>query len=199
MSPRAADVMTAEFTGADQGQIIAPGATIGVMGGGQLGRMTALAAARLGYRLPCVLPGRRFAGVAGDQRSRPWPPMTTRRRCSALPTPSMSSPSNSRTSPTARRSSWPRGGRRGRSRSCCISASSGCGRRISWRSIGVPVTRYLPVPSRQALDEAVRRLGLPAILKSAQFGYDGKGQVRLTADTNLDEAWASAWAGRWAF
>ena len=47
---------------------------------------------------------------------------------------------------------------------------------------GVPVTRYLPVPSREALDEAVRRLGLPAILKSAQFGYDGKGQVRLTAD-----------------
>jgi 5-(carboxyamino)imidazole ribonucleotide synthase len=54
---------------------------------------------------------------------------------------------------------------------------------------GIPVTRYLPVPSREALDEAVRRLGLPAILKSAQFGYDGKGQVRLTSDTNLDEAW----------
>src|ERR1700746_206048 len=35
---------------ADRGQLIAPGSTIGILGAGQLGRMTALAAARLGYR-----------------------------------------------------------------------------------------------------------------------------------------------------
>ena len=35
----------------------------------------------------------------------------------------------------------------------------------------------------------MRDLGRPAILKSARFGYDGKGQVRIDADTDLDEAW----------
>jgi 5-(carboxyamino)imidazole ribonucleotide synthase len=41
---------------ADQGQIIPPGSTIGILGGGQLGRMTAMAAARLGYRVHSYCP-----------------------------------------------------------------------------------------------------------------------------------------------
>ena len=45
------DSVAQEAAGAERGQIIAPGATIGSLGGGQLGRMTAMAAARLGYRV----------------------------------------------------------------------------------------------------------------------------------------------------
>ena len=45
-----------EAAGAERGQVIAPGATIGILGGGQLGRMTALAAARLGYRVHSYCP-----------------------------------------------------------------------------------------------------------------------------------------------
>ena len=41
---------------ADRGQTIPPGSTIGILGGGQLGRMTALAAARLGYRVHSYCP-----------------------------------------------------------------------------------------------------------------------------------------------
>ncbi|HKP25468.1 MAG TPA: 5-(carboxyamino)imidazole ribonucleotide synthase, partial [Dongiaceae bacterium] len=41
---------------ADTGQTIAPGGTIGILGGGQLGRMTAMAAARLGYRCHVYCP-----------------------------------------------------------------------------------------------------------------------------------------------
>ncbi|HEV8388639.1 MAG TPA: 5-(carboxyamino)imidazole ribonucleotide synthase, partial [Dongiaceae bacterium] len=41
---------------ADTGQTIAPGGTIGILGGGQLGRMTAMAAARLGYRCHIYCP-----------------------------------------------------------------------------------------------------------------------------------------------
>ena len=40
----------------DNGQSIAPGGTIGILGGGQLGRMTAMAAARLGYRCHIYCP-----------------------------------------------------------------------------------------------------------------------------------------------
>ena len=47
-----------ETKSADRGQIIAPGAVIGVLGGGQLGRMTAMAAARLGYRVHTYCPDR---------------------------------------------------------------------------------------------------------------------------------------------
>ncbi len=41
---------------ADTGQTIAPGGTIGILGGGQLGRMTAMAAARLGFRCHVYCP-----------------------------------------------------------------------------------------------------------------------------------------------
>jgi len=50
------DSVAQEAAGAERGQIIAPGSTIGILGGGQLGRMTALAAARLGYRVHSYCP-----------------------------------------------------------------------------------------------------------------------------------------------
>src|SRR5262249_20430742 len=56
-------------------------------------------------------------------------------------------------------------------------------------SIGVPVTRYLLVVDAAALPGAVQEIGRPCILKSAQFGYDGKGQVRITADTDPGDVW----------
>ena len=49
--------MSADPMSVDQGQTIAPGSTIGILGGGQLGRMTAMAAARLGYRCHIFCPG----------------------------------------------------------------------------------------------------------------------------------------------
>ena len=182
MRPRAADVMTAEFTGADQGQIMAPGATIGILGGGQLGRMTALAAARLGYRCHIYCPDERLPGSAGGQRRHRGAPMTTRRRCSASPTRSMSSPSSSRTSPTARREFLATlQADAAEAAACCTSARTGCARRISSAPIGVPATRYLAgAVTRRRWPQAVRRLGLPARAEDrASFGYDGKGQVRI--------------------
>src|SRR5262249_57490054 len=56
-------------------------------------------------------------------------------------------------------------------------------------SIGAPVTPYLSVADAAALAGAVERIGRPCILKSAQFGYDGKGQVRIAAGTDLAAAW----------
>jgi 5-(carboxyamino)imidazole ribonucleotide synthase len=45
------------------------------------------------------------------------------------------------------------------------------------------------VGSRQELDAAVQRLGLPAVLKTTRLGYDGKGQAMLRAVEDLDAAW----------
>ncbi len=57
--------------------------------------------------------------------------------------------------------------------------------------LGIPVPRYMPVATREALDFALRTVGLPAVLKTRRLGYDGKGQAVLRAASDLDAAWAA--------
>jgi 5-(carboxyamino)imidazole ribonucleotide synthase len=54
---------------------------------------------------------------------------------------------------------------------------------------GVATAAWAPVGSRAELDAAVRRLGLPAVLKTTRLGYDGKGQAMLRLEAELDAAW----------
>ena len=56
-------------------------------------------------------------------------------------------------------------------------------------SRGFPVTRFATVRSRDELNDAMARVGLPAILKTAGFGYDGKGQFRIATGQDADAAW----------
>ncbi len=58
--------------------------------------------------------------------------------------------------------------------------------------LGGRTAPYAPVGDRAALSAAVAQVGLPAILKTTRFGYDGKGQARLMDDApaTLDRAWA---------
>jgi 5-(carboxyamino)imidazole ribonucleotide synthase len=51
------------------------------------------------------------------------------------------------------------------------------------------------VRSREDLHAAVAALGLPAVLKTAAFGYDGKGQMKLTAAADVDAGWAALGTG----
>lgn len=55
--------------------------------------------------------------------------------------------------------------------------------------LSIPVPKYLPVATRDALDFAVGAIGLPSILKTRRMGYDGKGQVFLREPADLDRAW----------
>jgi 5-(carboxyamino)imidazole ribonucleotide synthase len=54
---------------------------------------------------------------------------------------------------------------------------------------GLPHTPFRRVSSLGELEDAARRLGLPAILKTADFGYDGKGQFRIKTNADLAGAW----------
>jgi 5-(carboxyamino)imidazole ribonucleotide synthase len=54
---------------------------------------------------------------------------------------------------------------------------------------GLPVTPFRRVESLAALHMAASELGLPAILKTADFGYDGKGQFRIKSEADLAGAW----------
>lgn len=54
----------------------------------------------------------------------------------------------------------------------------------------VPVPRYMPVATREALELAVKNIGLPSVLKTRRLGYDGKGQAVLRKPEDLDAAWS---------
>jgi 5-(carboxyamino)imidazole ribonucleotide synthase len=56
--------------------------------------------------------------------------------------------------------------------------------------LGIATAKFEDVSSANALREAVSRIGLPAVLKTRRFGYDGKGQVTLRAGDDLDKTWA---------
>jgi 5-(carboxyamino)imidazole ribonucleotide synthase len=58
-------------------------------------------------------------------------------------------------------------------------------------SIGVPVPSFRPVRTEEDLVRAVSEIGVPAILKTAQSGYDGKGQRRISSGAGASEAWRS--------
>jgi 5-(carboxyamino)imidazole ribonucleotide synthase len=53
----------------------------------------------------------------------------------------------------------------------------------------IPLPRYAPAGSRTELDEAVAQIGTPSILKTRRLGYDGKGQVVLRAPDDAVPAW----------
>jgi 5-(carboxyamino)imidazole ribonucleotide synthase len=57
------------------------------------------------------------------------------------------------------------------------------------RDHGFPVTPFCLVCNLEQLRLGVEKLGLPAVLKTAGFGYDGKGQIRLTRGDDLEQAW----------
>lgn len=55
--------------------------------------------------------------------------------------------------------------------------------------LAIPVPRYMPVATREALEFAGAAVGLPAVLKTRRMGYDGKGQAVLRGVADLDPAW----------
>jgi 5-(carboxyamino)imidazole ribonucleotide synthase len=56
-------------------------------------------------------------------------------------------------------------------------------------ALGVPVTPFAPIATAADLGAAAARVGVPAVLKTASFGYDGKGQVAVRAEGELAAAW----------
>jgi len=56
--------------------------------------------------------------------------------------------------------------------------------------LGMTTPAFATVDSREDLDAAVAKVGLPAILKTRRLGYDGKGQIRLRSEGDKDTAWS---------
>ena len=60
-----------------------------------------------------------------------------------------------------------------------------------FRDLGIPTPPFAPVDLRQDLEAAIGRIGLPGILKTRRFGYDGKGQARIRTRADAATAWAA--------
>jgi 5-(carboxyamino)imidazole ribonucleotide synthase len=161
-----------------------PNATIGIVGGGQLGRMSAMAAARLGYRCHVLTPEDDSPAAqvaAGVTLSDYEDPAALRafaaevdvitfefENVSAEGLDLLASLKPVRPSPATLRVSQDR-----------IVEKSFLNR------AGVPTAPWEAVRSLAELEAAVARIGLPAVLKTTRLGYDGKGQVILRTPDDL--------------
>ena len=58
-----------------------------------------------------------------------------------------------------------------------------------FETVGIPTADYAPVSDREDLESAVARLGFPSVLKTRRLGYDGKGQAVLRGRDDLEDAW----------
>ena len=58
-----------------------------------------------------------------------------------------------------------------------------------FRELGIPIGEFATVDTREQLDAAAAKIGLPCILKTRRLGYDGKGQFRIKSASDIDAAW----------
>jgi 5-(carboxyamino)imidazole ribonucleotide synthase len=169
---------------------ILPGATIGVLGSGQLGRMFAIAARRMGYRVHTLSPLRDTptGQVADVEFSVPYEDLDAVRRfatgVSVVTFEFENVPAETVEAVEALapvRPPW-----------VALHTTQNREREKRFLStLGVPLGPYAIVRSEEDLVRGLAEVGTPAILKSARFGYDGKGQARIDAADGVSAAWAA--------
>jgi 5-(carboxyamino)imidazole ribonucleotide synthase len=166
-----------------------PGDTIGILGGGQLGRMLAMAAARLGLRCRVFSPDpdspafdvvanatcAEYADVealelfAGD--------------VDVITYEFENVPAASAMILAERRPVLP-------DRRILETTQDRLIEKDFVKGLGIKTAGYADVSSPQTLQAAIAKIGLPAVLKTRRFGYDGKGQTIIRVSDDPDRAWA---------
>jgi 5-(carboxyamino)imidazole ribonucleotide synthase len=169
---------------------IPPGSTIGILGGGQLGRMIAIAAARLGYKVHIYAPDEAppAAEVAACFTRGEYADEAALARFGASVDVATYEFENIAAGPLAALAGQvplfpPR-------RSLEIAQDRLAEKRFVAGLGGRPAP-FAGVSDRGELEAALDRLGTPAILKTRRFGYDGKGQARILSRDDSDAAWAA--------
>ncbi|KMO14598.1 phosphoribosylaminoimidazole carboxylase [Methylobacterium platani JCM 14648] len=157
---------------------IAPGATIGIIGGGQLGRMIAVAAAQYGLKahIYCPDPDSPAFDVAARRTIAPYDDAAALQAFAesvdVVTYEFENIPSATAEILAARRPLHP-------SASALATTQDRLAEKSFVAGLGIPVAPFRAVDDAAGLAEAVREIGLPAVLKTRRFGYDGKGQVML--------------------
>ncbi len=169
---------------------ILPGASIGVLGSGQLGRMFALAARELGYRIVIYSPDNDTpAGQIGDvEIARSYTDLDSIREFAkqvSVVTFEFENVHAASTSAAAEFAPVRPDGR------VLHTTQNRLREKTFLEGHGFPVTPFRRIASLADLRAAVKELGLPAVLKTADFGYDGKGQTKIHSADQLEAAWKS--------
>lgn len=169
---------------------ILPGAAIGVLGSGQLGRMFALAARAMGYRIHIFSPEQDppAGQVADKEIVADYQDLDQLRRFArevqVVTFEFENVPATSTAAAAEIVAVRPAG-------SILHTTQNRLREKTFLRDHGFPVTPFQIVTSEATLRAAAQNIGLPAVLKTADFGYDGKGQIKLTNPAQLADAWAS--------
>lgn len=169
-------------------QPILPGATIGVLGSGQLGRMFAIAARRMGYRVHTFSPDQDTptGQIADLEVVAPYDDLDAvrnfARNVGVVTFEFENVPAGTAQAAASCAPVRPGG-------SILHTTQQRIREKSFLRSAGLPTTPYREIHSPEDLARAISELGCPAILKTAAFGYDGKGQVRVESPERAQEAW----------
>jgi len=174
---------------ANSKQVILPPATIGIVGGGQLGQMMALSAKAMGYQVGVLDPTPKapagqvadFQIVADYQDQSALISLAQR---SDVLTYEFENVDEQALQAAQRYAQLPQG----------TQLLHITGNRLNEKQFlhdhGIPVTGFAPVTDQQSLNYALQRVGPPAILKTAAGGYDGHGQADLNTNTPTDASLA---------
>ena len=168
--------------------ILAPGSTIGILGGGQLGRMLSVAAGRLGLKVHVYEPAENppAGQICTDLTTASYDDATALRAFAASVDVITYEFENIPTSALDLLESL-RPIRPGR-RALAVSQDR-ADEKAFLQSLGLKTAPFYAVDTEEDLHQAVAEIGTPAILKTRRFGYDGKGQVRLTNPNEVTAAW----------
>lgn len=168
---------------------IAPGSVIGIVGGGQLGRMTAVAAAELGYRVHVFTPESNspteqvceqaiVAAYDDDEAIKAFGEGVDVITFEFENIPAATVQKLSAYAPV--RPCW----------NCLAISQDRVKEKTFAASLGIETAPWQRITSAAELSAAIAAIGTPSILKTTTLGYDGKGQVRIHNDTDPVQAWA---------
>lgn len=166
---------------------ILPGQTIGILGGGQLGRMMAIAAKQMGYRIavldptedcPCAQVADTAIVAAYDD------PEAAKKMaaCADVVTYEFENVDVKTADYLQKHSYLPQGYH------LLEITKDRLNEKAAIRKAGLPVVPYLPVRNSDELKTALAKIGFPSVLKTTEGGYDGKGQYVLHSENDLQEA-----------
>ncbi len=170
------------------GRILRPGATIGILGGGQLGRMMVLAGIPMGFEFACLDPGgvaSPCGQVAGHTVKAPFDDLDAAAElassCDRI-TYEFENVSPDVVSRLVDGGLMPQGAE------LLATSRHRLREKQALQNAGFPVAPFARVVDEESLNAAIEQVGLPAVLKTATGGYDGKGQAVVHTEAEALQA-----------
>jgi len=170
------------------GPVLEPEATIGILGGGQLGRMLALAAARLGFKCHIYAPNPDSPAFDVVRRVSCASYADTKALARFADDVDVVTyefenvPAKTASALAARVPVFP-------DPDVLATTQDRLAEKTFLQSLGIATAPFADVSAPAELAPATARIGRPAVLKTRRFGYDGKGQATIRDGTDLETAW----------